>query len=86
MDTSRKISEETILLLDELEKDMKQRGVRTTQKEIIESSIKVAAKHEEQLFKTLAHTDNTREMTERFLRNEGKFDFGKRWLEEIDEL
>ncbi len=86
MDTSRKIPEETVLLLDELQVHLKRRGINTNQKQIIDASIKFAARNEEMLAKAINQKPkkDRKEMTERFLKHAKKFDFGKNWLEEID--
>lgn len=86
-DTTRKIPDEAIEVLDELQLHLKRRGVDATQKRIIDASIKLAAKNEEQLVQIVKEkaTDNTKEMMEKFL-NGKKYDFGPNWLEEIDTI
>ncbi|MBI2138645.1 hypothetical protein HYU13_03590 [Candidatus Woesearchaeota archaeon] len=45
MDTSRKIPWEEILLLDEVEVELKKKGIRTTQKELLRKSIRFFIEH-----------------------------------------
>ncbi len=85
MDTSRKIAQEEIVLLDEFQLHLQRRGIASNQKRLIEESIRFSLEHEEQFVQRLQKKkDNTKEMTERFLQQAKKFDFGKDWLEEID--
>lgn len=84
MDTTRKIPNEEIMILDELQMQLKKRGVEVTQKELIVEGIKMLNEDKGRLLLRLKKKDNTKEMTERFLKNAKKFDFGKNWMEEID--
>ncbi len=85
MDTTRKISEQDIRLLDEFQVHLKRRGISVSQKKLIDESIHFALEHEQELLLRLGKKkDNTREMTEKFLKHAKKFDFGKKWMEEID--
>lgn len=84
MDVSVKISEEDVVLVDDLKSHLRKQGIRVTKKRLIDESIKFALENEDIILKRLKKKDNTKEMTERFLKNEGKFDFGKNWMEEID--
>lgn len=84
-DTTRRIPEEGILLLDELQVHFKRRGISVSQKDLIHHSIQFVAEHEDQLLARLRkRKDNTKEMTERFLKHAKQFDFGQHWLQEID--
>jgi predicted solute-binding protein len=85
-DTTRKIPDEDILLLDEVQLHFKRRGMPVSQKQLISESIKFAAEHEKELIQRLHrnHKDNTKEMTERFLKRAKSIDFGKNWMEELD--
>lgn len=84
-DVSRKLYREDILMLNELETAMLRRGVKTSQKELIDKSIKFAAEKKEEFLKYLTEDkkDNTGELIRRFL-NSPRVDFGKNFLEEID--
>lgn len=84
-DVSRKLYREDILMLNELETAMLRRGVKTSQKELIDKSIKFAAEKKEEFLKYLTEgkKDNTGELIQRFL-NSPRVDFGKNFLEEID--
>ena len=83
--TTRKISVQSILLLDELQLHLKRRGYAVNQKKLIDESIKFAVQHQDKLLTSLEKKkDNTQEMTERFLRHAKQFDFGKHWMEDID--
>ncbi|MBI2140715.1 hypothetical protein HYU14_07370 [Candidatus Woesearchaeota archaeon] len=85
MDTSRKIPQEEILLLDELEIELKKKGIQTTQKELLRKSIRFFVEHKPLWEPELrSKKDNTSEMVKKFLSNAKKFDFGKNWMEEID--
>ena len=85
MDVSVKISEEEVILVDGLKSNLRQRGIRVTKKQVIDESIKLALEHKDALIKRLRLQDNTREKTERFLKNKARFDFGRDWQTEIDE-
>lgn len=85
MDTARKIPEEGIVLLDELQSHLSRHGAKVSQKLLIVEGIKMLAENEERLLKRLKNRkDNTKEMTERFLKNAKRHNFGKNWLESID--
>ncbi len=84
MDTARKILKDDVLLLDELQSHLSRRGIKTSQKALISEGIKLLAENEDKVVERLKKKDNTKEMTERFLKNAGKYDFGPNWLEEID--
>ena len=85
MGTSVKISHEDIILLNELKTHLRRRGVKVTQKQLIDESIKLAIEHEQTLVQRLTKkTDNTKELTEKFLQHAKTIDFGKHWMEEID--
>lgn len=83
-DTTRKIPKESILLLDELELNMRRRGLKMNQKEMIRASIAFVAQREKDFLKYIQRKDNTKEQTEKFLQHAKKFDFGKKWMEDID--
>lgn len=73
------------MLLDELQLHLRRRGVQVSQKQLIEESIKLAAEQEEWIAEYLhKQEDNTKELTEQFLKHAKKIDFGKDWLTEID--
>lgn len=84
-DVSRKLYREDILLLNELETAMLRRGLKTSQKELIDKSIKFVAIQKERFleFVKQKEKDNTKELVEKFLSHP-KRDFGKNFLEEID--
>ncbi len=85
MDTTRKISEQDVMLLDEFQVHLKRRGMAVSQKRLIDESIRFALEHKQGLLLRLKKKkDNTKEMTENFLKHAKKFDFGKDWMEEID--
>ncbi len=86
MDTTRKIPKEEIMILDELQIQLKKRGVEVTQKELIVEGIKMLNEDKEGLLLRLKRKDNTKEMTEKFLEiaRKNRVDLGKNWLEEID--
>ena len=85
-ETSRKISEASITLLDEWQAHLRRRGITVSQKDLIDESIHIAVKNEEAMIERLKKKtkDNTADNLKRFLQHAGKFDFGKNWLEEID--
>ncbi len=84
-DTTRKISNESILLLDELKLHLIRRGIKMNQKKLISASIAFVVKHHNDFFRDVQkHKDNTKEQTDKFLRHAKKFDFGSNWKEEID--
>ena len=82
---SRKLYQEDILLLNELETAMLRRGIKTSQKELIDKSIKFVATQREHFLEFVKEKakDNTKELVEKFLSHPKK-DFGKNFLEEID--
>lgn len=84
-DVSRKLYSEDILMLNELETAMLRMGIKTSQKELIDKSIKFAAAKKEEFLKYLTEgkKDNTKELIRRFL-NRPRVDFGENFLEEID--
>ncbi|MEM3127057.1 MAG: hypothetical protein QW331_03240, partial [Candidatus Woesearchaeota archaeon] len=73
----------SIVELDRLQSNLKKRGIKITQKDLIAASIKIATKHRKELLEKLPKKDNTKENMERFLSGK-KYDFGKKWMEEID--
>ncbi len=85
-DTSRKLSETSITLLDEWQAHLRKRGFTVSQKDLIDESIHVAVENENAVLERLKKKkgDNTVDNLRRFLQHAGKFDFGKNWLEEID--
>lgn len=83
-DTTRKISGESILLLDELELHLRRRGLKVNQKKIISASIAFVAQREKDFLRYIQKKDNTKEQTEKFLQHAKEFDFGKNWMEDID--
>ena len=84
-DVSRKIYREDVVLLDELETALLRRGIKTSQKELIDKSIKFVAGEKERFLEFInrKEKDNTKELVERFLSHPKK-DFGKNFLQEID--
>jgi len=72
-------------MLDELEIELKKKGIQTTQKELLRKSIRFFVEHKPLWEPELkGKKDNTNEMVKKFLSNAKKFDFGKNWMEEID--
>ncbi len=86
MDTTRKLPEEDILVLDSLQLHLRQKGIKVSQKALITQSIKFASEHEREIQKRLHNKgkDNTQANTERLLRVIQPVKLGKNWLEEID--
>jgi hypothetical protein len=85
-DVSRKLYREDIILLKEMETELWRNGEMINQKELIDKSVKFAAKQKEEFFKFAVgkqEKDNTEELVERFLRTPKK-DLGGNFLEEID--
>ncbi len=84
-DVSRKLYRKDILMLNELETAMLRMGIKTSQKELIDKSIKFAAAKKEEFLNYLIEgkKDNTKEFIRRFL-NRPRVDFGENFLEEID--
>ena len=72
--------------MDSFKSNLRQRGIRVTKKQVIVESIKLALEHKDTLVKRLRRQDNTREKTERFLKNKARFDFGRCWKNKIDGL
>ena len=72
-------------MLNELETAMLRMGIKTSQKELIDKSIKFAAARKEEFltYLTEGKRDNTKELIRKFL-NRPRVDFGKNFLEEID--
>ncbi len=87
-DVTRKIPEESIMQLDELQLNWRRRGINTTQKALIKESIALATEQPQELMERIQKKkkDNTAELFGKILKNKGKYDFGKNWLEEIDDL
>ena len=84
-DVSRKLYRQDILLLNELETAMLRKGLKTSQKELIDLSIKFVADQKGRFLEFIQQKgkDNTKELVEKFLSHPKK-DFGKNFLEEID--
>ena len=74
------------MILDELQTQLKRRGVEVNQKELIVEGIKMLNENKRDLILRLKKKDNTKEMTEKFLETarKNRVDLGKNWLEEID--
>ena len=84
MDTSRKISKEDILLLDEMEIDLRRKGEEKSQKVLIHEAIVNLARERGFLEMPTKKYDNTPQMVDRILRHEKSIKAGKNWMEEID--
>ncbi|MBS3139003.1 hypothetical protein J4207_04835 [Candidatus Woesearchaeota archaeon] len=84
MDVSIKIPQEDLVLIEDLKLHLRKLGIVVSKKQLIGESIKLAAEREDVLLQRIKRKDNTKELTERFLKNEASFDFGKHWMEEID--
>ena len=87
MDTSIKVSQEELIRLNELKTHLLRRGIKVSQKNLLDESIKFAIENETELINRLKKKkDNTKEMTEKFLKSIQPVDLDKNWMEEIDLL
>ena len=85
-DASRKLYQEDILLLKEMEMSLLRRNIKINQKELIGGSVRFALANKEAFLKYVSEKggeDRTRELFEKWLKRK-PVDFGKNFLEEVD--
>lgn len=74
------------MLLDQFQLQLSRRGLKVSQKKLIDQSIRYALSHQEDFITGLRkkNEDNTKKMTKKLLVHAKKYDLGENWLEEID--
>lgn len=87
MDSSIKIPEGDLILINELKNELLRQKVKMTQKDLLDKSLKFSLERKEEFMSELLgkQKSNSKEATERFLQGK-KFDFGDKWLEEVDAI
>lgn len=87
MDTSIKIPQDDLILINELKNELQKNNIKTTQKNLIDKSIKFSLYRRKEflseIMKKEHKKDNTKEQVEKFLKGK-RFDLEEKWLEEID--
>ena len=86
MDTSIKIAHGDLILINELKNELRKHNVKTTQKELIDKTIKFSLRRKKEFleeFINRKNNDNTKEVTNRFISGK-RFDMGEKWYEEVD--
>ncbi|MEK6808421.1 MAG: hypothetical protein AABY14_01915 [Nanoarchaeota archaeon] len=86
MDTSIKIAHSDLILINELKNELRKHNVKTTQKDLIDKTIKFSLRRKKEFLEEFINTknnDNTKEATNRFI-NGRRFDLGEKWYDEVD--
>lgn len=73
-------------MINELKNELRKHNVKTTQKDLIDKTIKFSLRRKKEFLEELINrknNDNTKDATNRFISGK-RFDMGEKWHEEVD--